>query len=40
MGTPLASVNSRSILRTWMRSKKQKWRQGVQVLVTELCELV
>lgn len=40
MGMFLPSVNSRSILRTRMRSKRQKWRQGVQVLVTELHELV
>lgn len=35
----LALMNSKSILRMWMRGKRQKWRQDVQVIVTELCEL-
>lgn len=36
MGMSLALMNSRNILRMWMRSKRQKWRQDVQVIVTEL----
>lgn len=40
MGISSTSVNSRRTLRAWMRSKRPKWRQGVQVPVTELCELV
>lgn len=38
MGMSLTLMNSRSILRMWMRSKRQKWRQVVQVIVTELCD--